>query len=138
MRFYIINQAISLLLVSTAFALRGSNVHSHSSKLVLDTDLTGVVDIDIGILSSTAAADVDQYEVDGQTDHLLTASLEDVSPYVSEVEDVKTHGNTRIPSLGMKEGVYCNELFRGCKVCYANYSYYFVGNCCCWDDAASE
>jgi hypothetical protein len=127
MRFYIIKQAISLLLVSSAVALRGGNVRS--SKLVPDTDLTGV--IDIGILSATAA-DVDhQYEVDGQNDHILTTGLEEVSTYVGEVENVETHDNAYIPSLGMTEGdVHCYPIGYTCTVCYtSNGSKYFVGDC---------
>jgi hypothetical protein len=128
MRFYIIKQAISLLLVSSAVALRGGNVRS--SQLVPDADLTGV--IDIGILSSTTGADADhQYEVDGQNDHTLTAGLEEVSTYVGEVEDGKTHDNEYTPSLDMTEGVRCVALSFDCKICYTYRSYYFLGNCCC-------
>ena len=126
MRFYIIKQAISLLLVSSAVALRGGNVRS--GKLVPDANfLDGV--IDIGILSSTSA-DVDEYEVDGQKDHILTAGLEEVSTYVSEVEDVEAHVNARIPRLGMTEGVNCYPLGYDCIVCFtSSTSHYYVGNC---------
>ncbi len=125
MRFYIIKKAISLLFVSTAFALRGGNVRS--SQLVPDSDLTGV--IDIGILSSTTAADVDQYEVDGQNDHTLTAGLEEVSTYVGEVEDGKTHDNAYIPSLDTTEGRCYYHKFYGCLKCYTRYTHYYIGDC---------
>jgi hypothetical protein len=110
MRFYIIKQAISLLLVSSAVALRGGN--DRNSQLVPDADLTGV--IDIGILSATAAAaDIDQYEVDGQKDHVLTAG--------------------HIPSLEMTEGTRCYHA-RGnpdCVICYeaSTYKPSYFGNC---------
>jgi hypothetical protein len=133
MRFYIIKQAISLLFVSSAVALRGGSVRS--SKLVPDAV------IDIGILSSTAAAagaDVDhQYEVDRQKDHVLTAGPEEVSTYVSEAENVETHDNAYIPSLGMTEGANCKALSRDCSICYTYRSYYFLGNgCCCFDSTS--
>ena len=130
MRFYIIKQAISLLFVSSAVALRGGSVRS--SKLVPDAV------IDIGILSSTTTADVDhQYEVNRQKDHVLTAGLEEVSTYVSESEDVETHDNAYIPSLGMTEGANCKALSRDCSICYTYRSYYFLGSgCCCFDSTS--
>ncbi len=132
MRFYIIKQAISLLFVSTAFALRGGSVRS--SQLVPDADLSG--GIDVGILSSTAAADVDQYEVNRQKDLVLTTGFEEVSTHVSEVEDVETHDNARIPSLGMTEDWededFCYVIWgTECKVCYSYkcHCYSYEGKC---------